>query len=180
MPVFVSMLRAVNVGGRKLAMTDLRALYTAHGHSDVVTYVQSGNVVSRTNTRSAAVVERAISAAIAEELGLDVDVLVRTPKELRAVLDGNPFLRGGGPSDPKTLYVTFLATRPDSSHVRALDERAIAPDEFRLRNREVYLSCPTGYGRTKINNGWFERKLKVPATTRNWATVTKLVELAGG
>jgi len=179
MPVYVSLLRAVNVGGRKLAMTDLRTLYEQHGHADVVTYVQSGNVVSHTSARSAAAVGRTISAAIADELGLDVEVLVRTPKELRSVVGGNPFLRQGRP-DPKTLHVTFLASRPEARLAAALDERAFSPDEFRVDRREVYVSCPGGYGRTKINNTWFERKLKVPATTRNWTTVTKLVDLAGG
>jgi len=179
MPVYVSLLRAVNVGGRKLAMTDLRALYEQHGHTDVVTYVQSGNVVSCTGTRSAAAVEQTISAAIADELRLDVDVLVRTPKELRSVLNRNPFLKRGR-RDLKTLHVTFLSRRPRAALVGALDESAFSPDEFRIEQREVFVSCPSGYGRTKINNMWFERKLKVPATTRNWATVTKLVELAGG
>src|SRR5206468_3035163 len=123
MPVYVSLLRAVNVGGRKVAMSDLRALYERHGHADVVTYVQSGNVVSRTSARSAAAVERTISEAIADDLGLDVEILVRTPKELRSVLSRNPFLRRGRP-DLKTLHVTFLATRPEAALVGALDERA--------------------------------------------------------
>jgi uncharacterized protein (DUF1697 family) len=180
MPVYVSMLRAVNVGGRKVAMSDLRALYEELGHDDVVTYVQSGNVVSRGSTRSAGAVERAVSAAIADDLGLQVDVLVRTPRELRGVLDGNPFLRGRSRPDVKTLHVTFLATPPASSLVNQLDEHAFSPDQFRVVGREVYVHCPTGYGRTKINNAWFERKLKVPATTRNWTTVGKLVELAEG
>ena len=76
--------------------------------------------------------------------------------------------------------MTFLATRPEAALVGALDERAFSPDEFRIDQREVFVSCPSGYGRTKINNMWFERKLKVPATTRNWTTVTKLAELGGG
>jgi uncharacterized protein (DUF1697 family) len=172
------MLRAVNVGGRKVAMSDLRALYERIGHDDVVTYVQSGNVVSRASTRSSAAVERAVSAAIADELGLAVDVLVRTPRQLRTVLEGNPFPRGRARPDVKTLYVTFLATPPTASLVKQLDGQAFTPDEFRVVGREVYVHCPNGYGRTKINNTWFERKLKVPATTRNWTTVTKLVELA--
>jgi uncharacterized protein (DUF1697 family) len=181
MAVYVSLLRAVNVGGRKLAMTDLRALFQRLGHDDVVTYVQSGNVVSRAAARSAAAVERAVHEAIAEELGLDVDVLVRTANELRTVHDRNPFLRGPGSAPaPKALHVTFLASRPAAARVRELDDRAFAPDEFRVDGREVFVLCPNGYGRTKITNAWFERKLGVAATTRNWATVTKLVELAGG
>jgi uncharacterized protein (DUF1697 family) len=172
------MLRAVNVGGRTVAMTDLRAIYEELGHHDVVTYVQSGNVVSRTNARSAAAVQRAVRGAIAQDLGLDVEVVVRTPRELRAILDGNPYLRVRPRPDPKTLHVTFLATKPDAALVRALDEQAFAPDEFRVVGRDVYVSCPGGYGRTKINNTWFERRLQVAATTRNWNTVNKLAEMA--
>jgi uncharacterized protein (DUF1697 family) len=180
MPTYVSLLRAVNVGNRKVPMTSLRALYEELGHSDVVTYVQSGNVVSRASTRRAADVERDVSNALHAAFGFDVDVLVRTAKQLQSVLDDNPFLaaRGAAPA-PSTLHVTFLASAPAASRTRALDEQEYAPDVFRVRGREVYLSCPNGYGRTKITNAWFERKLQVPATTRNWNTVTKLRELAG-
>jgi uncharacterized protein (DUF1697 family) len=180
MPVYVSLLRAVNVGGRKVPMAALRDLLERLGHDDVVTYLQSGNVVSRAGARSSGVVERAVSAAVTAEFGFDVDVLVRTPHQLRVVLDGNPFLpaRGSRP-DPKSLHVTFLARAPKATLVREIDGSAFAPDEFRVVGREVFLTCPGGYGRTKITNSWFERKLGVPATTRNWSTVTELADLSG-
>jgi uncharacterized protein (DUF1697 family) len=159
-------------------MADLRGLYERFGHDDVVTYVQSGNVISRSRARSAAAVEREISEAITGAFGFDVDVLVRTPTQLRSVLGGNPFLTGRGTRpDPKTLHVTFLATTPDAGGAGAVDATAFAPDEFRVVGREVYLCCPNGYGRTKLTTAWFERKLGVAATTRNWTTVAKLVEL---
>jgi uncharacterized protein (DUF1697 family) len=180
MPVYVSLLRAVNVAKRTVPMADLRGLYEELGHTDVVTYVQSGNVVSRAGTRTAAAVERDVSAALRTIYGFDVDVFVRTAAQLQAVLDSNPFLGGLGPVPaPKTLHVTFLARAPGASVARALDGQEFAPDVFELRGREVYLSCPNGYGRTKITNAWFERRLRMPATTRNWNTVTKLHELAG-
>jgi uncharacterized protein (DUF1697 family) len=176
-PVYVSMLRAVNVSARnRIPMADLRDLFERHGHTDVATYVQSGNVVSRSSARGAGAVERAISAAIAADLGLDVTVLVRTLAQLDHVLDTNPFLAAGG--DPKVLHVTFLATPPARDQVAPLDEREHAPDEFHVAGREVYVSCPGGYGRTKINNSWFERKLGVAATTRNWNTIGEIAELA--
>ncbi len=178
MAVYVSMLRGINVSGRnRIAMADLRALYERHGHDDVATYVQSGNVVSSTTTRRARSVETDIERAIADDLGLDVTVLVRTPAQLRRVVEANPFVRDG--NDSKSLHVTFLATAPAKHAVGALDSHAFAPDEFRVHGQEVYVSCPNGYGRTKINNSWFERKLGVAATTRNWKTVTQLVDLAG-
>jgi uncharacterized protein (DUF1697 family) len=157
-------------------MADLRDLFERHGHADVATYVQSGNVVSRSSARSTGAVERSISAAIAQDFGLDVAVLVRTPAQLEQVLVGNRFLAAGG--DPKFLHVTFLATPPTPGRVVALDEWEHAPDEFHVAGREVFVCCPGGYGRTKINNAWFERKLGVLATTRNWKTVGQLVQLA--
>ena len=144
----------------------------------MVTYVQSGNVVSRVGTRSARAVERSLVAAVVTDLGLDVAVLVRTPTELRRVLEHNPFVVGG--ADPTKLHVTFLASEAPRATTAALDGAEFAPDRFRVQGREVYVSCPGGYGRTVINNAWFERKLGVTATTRNWNTVAKLVELAGG
>ena len=177
MPVYVSMLRGINVSGRnRIPMAELRVLYERHGHSDVTTYVQSGNVVSRAASRRALAVEQAIGRAIADDLGLDVAVLVRTPAQLATVLDASPFVDAG--ADPKALHVTFLATAPAKAKVAALDGDAFAPDRFRVHGREAYLWCPDGYGRTKINNTWFERKLGVAATTRNWKTTTQLRLLA--
>jgi uncharacterized protein (DUF1697 family) len=176
-PTYVSLLRGINVSGKnRIPMADLRALYERHGHDDVRTHVQSGNVVSRTATRTPSGVEASIRAAIADELGLEVAVLVRTPSELRHAVDTNPFFSAR--AELKALHVTFLATTPGASIVSALDGSAFAPDEFRVAGREVYVVCPNGYGRTKITNTWFERKLGVVATTRNWATVTALVALA--
>jgi uncharacterized protein (DUF1697 family) len=177
-PVYVSLLRAVNVGGRKVPMAELRVLYEQLGHDDVVTYLQSGNVISRSGVRSAPAVERAASEAITDAFGFDVDVQVRTPKQLRSVLGDNPFLadRSRHP-DRTSLHVTFLAAAPDPARARGLDATGFAPDDFRIAGREVYLCCPNGYGRTKLTTAWFERKLDVSATTRNWTTVAKLVEL---
>lgn len=176
-PTYVSLLRGINVSGRnRIPLADLRALYEAQGHHDVSTYVQSGNVVSTTSTRSAAAVARAIERAIADDLGLDVAVLVRTPADLARVLAGNPFVSRS--ADATKHHVTFLAGPATLTKVDALDGDAFSPDRFAVRGHEVYVSCPGGYGRTKINNAWFERKLGVAATTRNWKTVTQLAELA--
>jgi uncharacterized protein (DUF1697 family) len=176
MPTYVSLLRGINVSGRnRISMADLRALYEAHGHHDVSTYVQSGNVVSHSNARSAATVTREIERAITDDLGLDVTVLVRTPAQLATLVDANPLVGDG--VDPNTLHVTFLASRPARAEVAALDGRRYAPDEFVVVGDAVYLVCPNGYGRTKINNTYFERALGVAATTRNWKTVNQLLEL---
>jgi uncharacterized protein (DUF1697 family) len=176
MGTYVALLRSVNVGGRKVNMKQLAALFEGLGYDDVVTYIQSGNVVFSTGSRSANAVARAIEAGIERELGIDVSTLVRSKAELARILRTNPFLRTK--ADPAKLHVTFLAAKPSAASVRKAGELDRGSDEFRVVGREVYLHCPNGYGTTKINNTFFERKLETVATTRNWNTVNRLVELS--
>lgn len=171
------MLRAVNVSGqRPLKMSALRALCISLGCSDVETYLQSGNVIAASR-QPPAKLGASISTAIAKEFGYDnVDVLVWTAAELSALVRASPFLaRGASPSE---LYVTFLAKKVKASDIQALGTERYLPDEFAPGAKAIYVHCLNGYGRTKLNNSFFERKLGVRATTRNWQTVTKLCELA--
>ena len=155
-------------------MADLRELVQGVGTEDVGTYVQSGNVVFRSNL-SRAKLERALAESIRRQLGLDVTVLVRTAAQLKKVVADNPFLERG--ADAAGLHVTFLASAPDPEHARRLGERSFAPDELHVSGDAVYLHCPNGYGRTKLGNTFLERQLATPATTRNWKTVTALAGL---
>lgn len=168
MQSYVAMLRGINVGGRtRVAMADLRAAFEALGYEGVATYIQSGNVVFRAKAVDVDVLRRRIG----EDLGVDAAVLVRTAEELAAVVAGNPFAARG--LDPATLHVTFLA--------EARAELAVPPgepDEAAVVGREVYLHCPAGYGRTKVNNAYIEKQLGVAATTRNWKTVRTLADMA--
>jgi uncharacterized protein (DUF1697 family) len=172
------MLRSINVGGRnRVAMADLRDLVTSLGFRDVTTYVQSGNVIF-SGTGSGPAVARTIGTRITADLGLDVPVLVRTGPQLERVLHGNPFAHVA--ADPKTIHVTFLADRPAAAGVGELEALAgqFGADRFEIDGQHVYLHCPGGYGETKLNNTYLERRLGVTATTRNWRTVTTLAELA--
>jgi uncharacterized protein (DUF1697 family) len=176
---YVAMLRGINVGGRnKIKMPDLQALFVGLGHADVITYVQSGNVVFTSPAKSAAALASAIEKQIARDLAIDVVAVLRTKAELAKVIAGNPFVRTR--ADLAKLHVTFLKQLPGAALVRALDGHRAEPDEFRVLGREIYLHCPAGYGKTKLNNTFWERRLKIAATTRNWNTVTKLFELTGG
>jgi len=157
-------------------MSDLRGLFVDLGHEDVTTHIQSGNVIFRARSAKPAGVVGDIEGRIADDLGLDVTVLLRTPADLDRVIAGNPF---SGRADPSKLHVTFLADVPGRSSAGA-PEAPAGPDEFEITGREVYVHAPGGYGRSKLNNTFFEKRLGVPATTRNWNTVTKLSELASG
>jgi uncharacterized protein (DUF1697 family) len=174
----VAMLRGVNVSGRnRLSMDDLRGLVEAAGGRDVRTYIQSGNAVFGSR-RSTAALAGSLEKALEGVLGNRVPVLVRTGDELERVVHANPFVPAG--EDPGVLHVTFLGTVPDPGAVASALTRPAGDDGFQVVGRQVYLRCPGGYGNTKLTNTFFEKALGSEATTRNWRTVTKLVELARG
>ncbi len=158
-------------------MADLRDLFVALPYEDVQTYILSGNVVFRAGG-TAASLEKAIEKRITRDLGLDIKVLVRSAAEMKKIGASNPFIRKG--ADASTLHVNFMFSKPPVPSVKRIEAKAYTPDEFAVVGREVYVHCPNGYGRTKLNNAFFEKKLGTAGTTRNWRTVTKLCELAKG
>ena len=155
-------------------MTDLRTVFGAVGAENVVTHLQSGNVVfeSSSGTRDLA---PALERAIERRLRLQVSVLLRTPAELAKVVGSNPYPRE---PDGRKVHVAFLDGSPARSRLGTLDRERVAPDEFRVAGRHVYLHYPSGYGRSKLTNDYLERQLGVRSTVRNWTTVTALAELA--
>jgi uncharacterized protein (DUF1697 family) len=169
----VALLRGVNVGGRVVPSAELRGVFEELGHDDVTTYIQSGNVIFR-SPGAAASVTAAAQRALAARFGHEIAVALRTGAQLRRVLASNPL----SDRDAASLHVTFLQARPKVALVRALDPEEHLPDEFAVGATEVFVHCPNGYGRTKLNNSFFERRLKVQATTRNLRTVTTLADMA--
>lgn len=173
---YVAMLRGINVGGNMpVKMDALRATVAGLGHTDVTTYIQSGNVLFKSRTRATTKVAQPIEARLKRELGVDVTVVVRTAEELATAARKNPFLPG---ADPKSLYVIFLNNVPDRKSVARIDARQVAPDEFQIVAREIFARYPNGYGRSKMTNAYFEKALGVRGTARNWNTVSKLLQLA--
>ncbi len=180
MAVFVSLLRGINVSGqRKIRMADLAEAYESLGFENVATYLQSGNVVFAANTRSAAEIASSLEGQIRSCFGCDVTVLIRTARDLQRVVEGNPYSAEAA-KDPRKVHVTFLARRPTRAKVRGIEAPAPGDDVFSPGSQEIYLHCPGGYGRTKLNNAFFERKLGLSATTRNWRTVEALHQMARG
>ena len=171
---WVCLLRGVNVGGKKVSMNALRELLEGLGFEGVTTYIQSGNVVFTSSSGSAKRLAGDIRKAIQKELNLEVTVLLRSPDDMAEVTAAKPFAGG------ENVHVTFLDDEPDASKVAAIDHDGYPPDEFEVIGREVYLRCPNGYGRSKLTNSFWERKLGVAATTRNWRTVEKLLGMASG
>jgi uncharacterized protein (DUF1697 family) len=173
---YVALLRAVNVAGKTLKMEDLRQVASSLGHTDVSTYIQSGNVVFKCPRTNPAKLARQIEERLARDLALETTVLIRSHQNLAEIAANNPFLRQG--HDPSKLHMTFLATQPTAEAAVRLTLPAGEPEEFSLQGHDVYLYYPNGYGRSKVSNAYIERRLGVPATTRNWATLLKLRDLS--
>lgn len=175
MNTFISMLRGINVSGKnRIMMAALKEVYLGLGFLNVVTYVQSGNVVFDSADDDTAALARTIEMAIKQTFGFDVPVIIRDKNRFQQLLDGNPFTHARD-EDPTKLHITFLSDVPTLG-IPAIPDGCL--DEFVLDDKELYLFCPGGYGETKLSNSFFERKLKVTATTRNWKTVNALYEIA--
>ena len=184
MTTVVAMLRGINVSGRnKVPMADLRSTAESLGYTGVRSYVQSGNLVFGAPGRvTPASVASRLGEAVLETFGVDVPVVVRTRDELTRVVAASPFAAEGlRPDDePRLFHVTFLVSAPDPAAVAGLEAAAAPyrPDVLRVAGADVYLHIPGGYGVTKLDNAFLERKLGGRATTRNWKTVTTLAAMA--
>jgi uncharacterized protein (DUF1697 family) len=175
--IWISMLRGINLGSHnKISMPDLASLYRSFGFSSIQTYLQSGNILFESQIANSEDLSVIIETGIKDTLGFSVRVFLRTPGEIKRIIDNNPFLHGGN-IEPSQLHVTFLHRLPDPSDWDTLGPAVREGDEFAIGQQEIFIFCSNGYGRTKLSNSFFERKLDQPATTRNWKTVTALYEL---
>lgn len=178
MPVYVSMLRGVNIGGHnKIKMEALRALYESLGFQNTQSFIQSGNVVFRTKERNSAKLSMQIGDAIERKFGFRPQVLLRTTSELREVISANPFATRKG-LDPSKLAVSFLELGPDDDIRNKLLAIECAPEELHAHGRELYIYFPNGMARPKLSMTKVERTVKTACTARNWNTVQKLLEMA--
>ena len=168
------MLRGINVSGqKKIRMADLKSMYESLGLGNVQTYVQSGNVVFDSEERDVEKLKDVIEAQIEAIFGFSVPVLIRTGDDFRRVIDNHPFAE----EEAIRVLVTFLYEPPKSSKLEELSHYKDKVDQFAIGEREIFLFCPGGYGKTKLSNTFFEKKLGVVATTRNWKSVNASYEM---
>lgn len=158
-----------------MKMSQLTELYSSLGLENVRTYIQSGNVVFSDGSKDASSIGTKIEMALKQRLGLDVTVFVRTHDELRKIVAKNPFLE----KDLSKLHVTFLRTKLLNFPMDKLIALRDRHEEFAIKDREIYLFLPNGMGKSKLSNNCLEKAFGISATTRNWNTVTTLLEMAG-
>ncbi len=178
MTAIISMLRGVNVGGHnKIKMEALRALYESLKLRDAETYVQSGNVIFRTDEKDLSRLAKKIEDGIEGKFGFRPDVILRTAAGMREVIARNPFAKRRG-IEPGKLLVSFLASDPGEEGREKLRQMKCDPEEMRIEGREIYIYFPNGAGRSKLNWAGLGKMLKTTATGRNWNSVTKMLEMA--
>jgi uncharacterized protein (DUF1697 family) len=178
MKTYISLLRAINVGGQNaIRKNELLELYQALGYAEVVTYLQSGNVIFNSIEENAQKVAGDIEAKLKQTFDSDIAVVVRDAPYFQEILANNPYLKIKT-EDPKKLHVTFLYQPPQAEKLHNVQIPIGESAEFSTGNQAIYLYCPDGYGQTKITNAFFERKLGLLATTRNWNTVNALYTMA--
>ena len=175
---YICILRGINVSGNKIIkMDELKNLFQKLKFTEVQTYIQSGNVVFKTEEDDNSKLEMTIHSKILEVFGFEVPVIVKLSEQLEKVFNNNPFLKNRS-EDISKLHVTFLSNQPESVDVAQFSNFDFGTDEFQIIEDVVYLFCPlNGYGNTKLSNQFIETKLKCNATTRNWKTITQLMAM---
>ncbi|HEY4785812.1 MAG TPA: DUF1697 domain-containing protein [Bacteroidales bacterium] len=178
METYVAMLRGINVGGqKKIKMEELKAHLEAIHLKKVRTYIQSGNIIFEAEKDNPVDLAKKISDKILKEYGFEVYVLAKNAQELNHVLNNNAFVLEKH-KDIDLLYVTFLSETPQQALLEKINRIESNGEEYIVSGSIIYLCFPNGYGQAKLTNNFFESKLKLMATTRNWKTVMKLAEMA--
>jgi len=173
MSVKVTFLRGVNMAGNcTIKMADLLSLYRKLGYKDAVTYIQSGNVVFSSSESADSIAEK-IENAILKKFSYTVPVMVRTDDELEKIYQMNPFLSEMD-FDPGKCAAIFLYNDPDPGQLLKVADVNYPPDKFKIIGKEIFTYCPNGFGRTKLYTNFFENRMKVTGTARNWKTVTAI------
>ncbi|WP_458628719.1 DUF1697 domain-containing protein [Winogradskyella sp. PC D3.3] len=172
---YIALLRGINVGGhRKVPMVELRALLSDSGLEDVTTYIQSGNVIFKSLNKNLKQLEQRIQKLIREHFGFEVLVFVRTQEQLSTIFNRCPF------EDAKKVesYFVLLSELPGADLVIEASQKTYPDDDYVILNDCIYLFCSKGYGRSKFNLSYFEKKLNSNATARNYKTMVKLLALS--
>jgi uncharacterized protein (DUF1697 family) len=177
MTVQIALLRAINVGGIKVSLADLRALLADLGFPDVQTLLNSGNAVFRSKNKTGTTLETFLETAFAKRTGSQTDFFVRSVEEWKSIIARNPFTEEAK-RDPGHLLVVVLKRAPTSQEVEALRAAVTGPEIFQADGKQAYVYYSAGVGASKLTTKLIEKKLGTPNTGRNWNTVLKLAALA--
>jgi uncharacterized protein (DUF1697 family) len=178
MPVYIALLRAINVGGNAIIpMADLKALCAKLGFKDARTLLQSGNLVLNAPRTTPAALAKKLEAAVLKRFGANTRVIIRTPEELRQIVARNPYPTAAR-DDPSHLLVTLLTDAPTPEAAKALAAWKHATEPHKVDGRELFTHYNSGVGTSKFAGPNIEKLLATTGTARNWNTINKLIALA--
>ena len=156
----------------------IKEIYKSTNTENIETYLQSGNIIFNSNISDNKKISKIIEQKIKNQFGFNVLVLTKTKREFEKIINNNPYMKNDE-LDIAKFHVTFLWTKIMKSYYKHLSlEAKDTSDKYHMSGSEIYLYCPNGYGRTKLTNNYFEKVLSTNATTRNWKTTKKLLEIA--
>ena len=175
--IYVALLRGINVSGKNLLkMEALQRMFIDLGYTNVQTYIQSGNVVFQSPEKPNMELESQIQTAIKSSFGYDVPIIVLSATDLQHIHESNPFI-GDLNADSRKICITILSATPDPKAIASIKYPDYGTDSFVIGDRAVYIYCPDSLARTKLTNDFWERKLKLQATSRNLNTIRYLSDL---
>ena len=178
MQTYICLLRGINVSGhKKIKMANLKSSFEELGFSNVTTYIQSGNIIFHSAENNPIALEDLVHKMLLDQFGFDIAVIIFTPNYLEKVIAENPFYKDKT-KDEKKFYVLFLKDNPLAEQIDHLATYDYSPEEYILVDKLIYYYAAIGAGKAKMSTNFFENKLKVSATARNWRTVNKLLDLS--
>lgn len=171
---YIIFLRAVNVSGKNLIkMAELKEKLSKAGYRDVQTYIQSGNIALQSDKDSEQVAAQ-IKSLIQQEFGLDISVFVLTKEEILDSLEACPFSHELAPNH---VFITYLDKQPEQAALEVFKAIDLGQEEYLHKGKLFYFYLPSGMAKSKLNNNFIEKKLKVNATGRNLNTINKMLTL---
>jgi uncharacterized protein (DUF1697 family) len=179
MKILISFLRGINMTGHNsVKMNDLSDLFVRLGFPCTETYIQSGNVIFGFDGKeSVHDISLRIEKAIIERFNYIIPVMIRTVLEMKEIVSSNPFLEEEN-FDPAKTAVIFLHEECKISQLQKVADIDYPPDKFKIARKEIFIYCPNGFGKTKLYTNFFEKKMGVTGTARNWKTVTTILNIA--
>lgn len=171
MEKYIALLRGINVSGKNsIKMDRLKEVLNKLNLVRLQTYIQSGNLVF-SSLMSKEIIVTSIQNTIKEHFQYDIPVLIYTKEEMQMILDSNPYKT----LDSKQMYYTFLQTTPLLSEINFDKLKKNTDEQVEITEKVIYIHCPTGYGKTKLTNVYFEKLTHTICTTRNRNTCEKLI-----
>ena len=179
MQTLISFFRGVNMTGHhSMKMADLSKLFCQIGFCENQTYIQSGNVIFRADAQADRnEIAGRITQDVFKNFGYNIPVMIRDIDDLKQLAKSNPYLDLKD-FDPSKMAVIFLLYPPTEAAIEKMKNISYPPDQYHISDREILTWCPNGFGKTKLYTNFFEHKMGVIGTARNWKTVTTILKMA--